>query len=215
MRKRGCNMKRTDERNGFFITRRQMETLDSQKSDKQSKTNYVESLFHDILKGNYDYLLKSKPEHSKRVVADKHLTKEVRDYLKPLGYNVPEATRLILDNKHQTKSDFLIYGKDVDVIGYMSEQDNERLINELYHSYLILNARDLEFHEYDIDIVCNKEVVEIHKVINDFYENITKQRSKKLLYKLDNLLKYRQMIKNVLVFQKNLHMKFHKGYTFD
>ena len=208
-------MKRTDERNGFFITRRQMETLDSQKSDNQSKTNYVENILHDILKGNYDYLLKSKPDYDKRVVADKHLTKDVRDYLKPLGYSVPEATRLILDNKHQTKSDFLIYGNDIDVIDYMNEQDSERLIDELYHSYLILNARDLEFHEYDIDIVCNKEVVEIHKVINDFYENITKQRSKKLLYKLDNLLKYRQMIKNVLVFQKNLHMKFHKGYTFD
>lgn len=208
-------MKRTDERNGFFITRRQMETLDSQKSDNQSKTNYVESILHDILKGNYDYLLKSKPDYDKRVVADKHLTKDVRDYLKPLGYSVPEATRLILDNKHQTKSDFLIYGNDIDVMDYMNEQDSERLIDELYHSYLILNARDLEFHEYDIDIVCNKEVMEIHKVINDFYENITKQRSKKLLYKLDNLLKYRQMIKNVLVFQKNLHMKFHKGYTFD
>lgn len=208
-------MKRTDERNGFFITRRQMETLDSQKSDNQSKTNYVESILHDILKGNYDYLLKSKPEHSKRVVADKHLTKDVRDYLKPMGYGVPEATRLILDNKHQTKSDFLIYGNDIDVIDYMNEQDNERLIDELYHSYLILNARDLEFHEYDVDIVCNKEVMEFHAILKDFYETINKQRNKKLLYELDNLLKYRKMIKTVLVFQKNLHMKFHKGYTFD
>ena len=208
-------MKRTDERNGFFITRRQMETLDSQKSDNQSKTNYVESILHDILKGNYDYLLKSKPDYDKRVVADKHLTKDVRDYLKPLGYSVPEATRLILDNKHQTKSDFLIYGNDIDVIDYMNEQDNERLIDELYHSYLILNARDLEFHEYDVDIVCNKEVMEFHAILKDFYETINKQRNKKLLYKLDNLLKYRQMIKNTLAFQKNLHMKFHKGYTFD
>lgn len=208
-------MKRTDERNGFFITRRQMETLDSQKSDNQSKTNYVESILHDILKGNYDYLLKSKPDYDKRVVADKHLTKDVRDYLKPLGYSVPEATRLILDNKHQTKSDFLIYGNDIDVIDYMNEQDNERLIDELYHSYLILNARDLEFHEYDIDIVCNKEVMEIHTILKDFYETINKQRNKKLLYELDDLLKYRQMIKNALAFQKNLHMKFHKGYTFD
>jgi hypothetical protein len=135
--------KAKDQRCGFFITNKQMETLEKDKSKVQSKTKYIEGILQDITKGNYDFLLQSRPDYDKRVTADKEITREARTYLKDLGYSVPEALRAILDSKHQSKEYDLIYGSEDNLMKYYEKEGAYKTINALYHSYIVLNAIDL------------------------------------------------------------------------
>lgn len=207
--------KAKDQRCGFFITNKQMETLEKDKSKVQSKTKYIEGILQDITKGNYDFLLQSRPDYDKRVTADKEITREARTYLKDLGYSVPDALRTILNSKHQSKEYDLIYGSKDNLMKYYEKEGAYKTMNALYHSYIVLNAKYIDLYEYGLDVMRNEDVLEFHRIVERFYEHSIKAIHKGLRILETDFKKYQQMIANTLSFQHNLNMKFNKGYSFD